>query len=132
MYYDGGDQPIGDSFSKISLPSVKDDKGGNWDKTNNWYVCPRSGIYQYAATFRVKDNTPAGSTYGVGVHNNEEDGIHFLWHAVGASPSTRSTYPYSRINYQNAGDRMRLISFASSGVSCAVAALQVTLISEAY
>ncbi len=126
-----GRQRIADLFSRIELPTIVSDTGGNWDPKNNVYRCPRAGIYQISGALRVTDNTPAGTQYGVGVHTNEEDGPFFLWHAVGASPSSRSTYPYSRIYLAHEGELLRMIAFAGSTTTVAAAGLQICLIADA-
>jgi hypothetical protein len=126
-----GKQRIGDSFGRITLPTTLSDTGGNWDPTNNTYRVPRDGIYQITGSLRVADNTAAGTQYGVGVHINEEDGPFFLWHAVGASPSTRSTYPYSRLYEGREGQLLRMIAYAGTSTTIMAAGLQICLIADA-
>ena len=110
---------------------MRSDPGGNWSTDNSWYTCPRRGIYLVNATLRLKDGTAAGTQYGVGVYTAEADGPFFLWHAVGATPSTRSTYPYSRLTLQNAGDRLRVFSYSDQGATLDSCGFQVCLVTDA-
>jgi hypothetical protein len=126
-----GSQKVADSFTRIVLPDVQNDIGANWDATNNVYRVPRTGIYQISAALRVIDGTAAGTQYGLGVHTNEEDAPSFLWHAVGASPSTRSAYPYSRLYAGREGDLLRMIAYAGSSITAVAAALQICLVADA-
>jgi hypothetical protein len=84
-----------------------------------------------AAAMRVGDNTTAGTQYGIGVHTAEEDGPFFLWNAVGGSPSTRSSFAYTRLVAMNGGDRLRMITYSDTAVTVLGGALQVCLIAEA-
>ena len=56
-----------------------------------------------------------------------------MWTAVGPAPATRSTFAYSRLSFQNAGDRLRMFAFsdASGGVTILAAGLQIVLVSDA-
>lgn len=126
-----GGQSIPASFTRVQLSRVNSDAGGNWSAADNWYTCPRKGLYLIDATVRVRDGTAAGTQYGVGVYTTEADGPWFLWHFTGPSPSTRSTYPYSRLALQNAGDRLRLYSYSDQGVTLDNCGLQICLIAEA-
>jgi uncharacterized protein YjdB len=130
MSVNSGSQRISGAFTRVTLPVVHSDTGGNWDATNNWYVCPRTGIYQIAAAMRVADSTSAGTQYGIGVHTAEEDGPFFLWNAVGGSPSLRSSISYSRLVALNGGDRVRMISYSDTNVTLTGAAMQICLVSE--
>ena len=127
----GGGQSIPSSFTRIQLKRVIADPGGNWSTENSWYTCPRRGIYLVNATLRLNDGTAAGTQYGVGVYTSEADGPFFLWHSVGPSPSTRSTYPYSRLTLQNAGDRLRVFSYSDQGATLNSCGLQVCLVTDA-
>lgn len=118
---------VGATFTRIALALVNEDSGRNWDTTNSWYTCPRTGVYLITGSLRVDDGTRAGTQYGIAVHTAEQDGPWFLWHAVGA---LRSTYPYSRLSLQNAGDRLRMFSYSDEGVKVSTARLQICLISD--
>ncbi|MCJ2011218.1 DUF2793 domain-containing protein [Methylobacterium sp. J-076] len=124
-------QLIDSWFKRLVLQDVKSDVGGNWDSTNSWYTCPRSGLYQIAANARIENSLADITQYGLGVHTSEEDGPWFLWHFSSTGKAARSTYPYSRLTYQNAGDRLRMFSFTDPTTSLISAALQICLISEA-
>lgn len=113
------------------MRSVNSDPGGNWNATESWYTCPRRGIYQITASLRVKDQSSAGTQYGIGVYTSEADGPWFLWCGVGPTPATRSTYPYSRLSLQNAGDRLRMFSYSDQGVYVSTAGLQICLVADA-
>lgn len=130
---DGNQQAIGAAFTRLVFASVNQNTGGCWDSANNLYACPRSGIYQIAGSLRVADGTAAGTQYGIGVYGTESDGPWFLWNDVGPGPATRSTFAYSRLSYQNAGDQLRMFSYsdASGGVKVASAGLQIMLVSDA-
>jgi|GEM_PF-1070399 len=123
----GATTTVGSTFTRIALTRINEDGGGNWDAVNSWYTCPRTGVYQITGSLRVDDGIRAGTQYGVAVHTAEQDGPWFLWHAVGA---LRSTYPYSRLSLQNAGDRLRMFSFADETVKVVSAGLQICLISD--
>ena len=118
---------VGSLYTRIPLTRVNEDDGGNWDAVNAWYTCPRTGVYQITGSLRVDDGIRAGTQYGVAVHTGEQDGPWFLWHAVGG---LRSTYPYSRLSLQNAGDRLRMFSFADEAVKVTSAGLQICLVSD--
>lgn len=126
----GGAQKIGGAFTRIAFQTVSSDIGGNWDAKNNWYVCPRSGIYQMTAAMRVADSTSAGTQYGIGIQTAEEDSWFFLWNAVGSSPSLRSSFSYNRLAALNGGDCLRMISYSDTGVTLSAAAMQICLVSE--
>ena len=119
----------GGSFTRVPLNIVNADPGSNWDSTNHWYVCPRAGLYMISGTLRVgpggDSSSERGYQYGVGVYTAEADGSWFLWHAVGAAPSIRSTYPYTRLSYQNAGDRLRMFCYSDQGVVVYRAGMQI-------
>ena len=126
-------QAVGTGFTTIVMGTVNQDTGNNWSSANNWYTCPRSGIYQITGTIRVADGTAPGSTYSCGVYTANQDGPWHLWTAVGPSPATRSTFAYSRLSYQNAGDQLRMFSYsdAAGGVKVIGAGLQICLVSDA-
>ncbi len=124
-----GAQSFGSTFTRVMMNAVTADPGSNWDSANSWYTCPRSGIYQITGTLRVLDSSPPGTQYGVGVYLSEEDGPWFLWHAVGGA--TRSTYPYNRMGYQTAGDRLRMFGFGNDDAKAFVVGLQIMLVAEA-
>lgn len=129
--YPGPKQVLDNGFHRIAMPNILSDDGQNWDSTNNWYVCPRTGIYQIDANLRLVDRTASGTQYGLGVYTDEADGPWFLWHFTGTGSAIRSTFAYSRMTVQNAGDRLRLYSYTEPTASADSAALQICLISEA-
>ena len=124
-------QVVQGGFPRITMQTVNSDPGGNWNATECWYTCPRKGIYQISASLRVKDSSTAGTQYGIGVYTAETDGPWFLWCSVGPTPATRSTYPYSRLSLQNAGDRLRMFSYSDQGVYLSSADLQICLVADA-
>lgn len=124
-------QVVQGGFPRITMQSVNSDPGGNWNATESWYTCPRRGIYQITASLRVKDQSSAGTQYGIGVYTAEVDGPWFLWCGVGPTPATRSTYPYSRLSLQSAGDRLRMFSYSDQGVYVSAAGLQICLVADA-
>ncbi|GJD34202.1 DUF2793 domain-containing protein [Methylobacterium aerolatum] len=123
-------QTVGSAFTRITLTQKNDDTGGNWDTSSSLYTCPRRGVYQITGSLRVADATGAGTQYGVAVHTTETDGPWFLWHSVGPAPSVRSTYVYSRLTPQAAGDQLRMFSYSDQGVKIIGAGLQICLVSE--
>ncbi|MGC5781609.1 DUF2793 domain-containing protein [Methylobacterium sp. NFXW15] len=126
----GSLQDIPASFTRVGLARVRSDPGGNWSTADNWYTCPRRGLYLINGTLRVGDKTAAGTQYGVGVSTAEDDGPWFVWHIVGPTPGMRSTYPYSRIASQNAGDRLRMYSYSDQGFTVNLAGLQIYLLAD--
>ncbi len=126
-----GSQAISTSFTRIVMNTVNQDTGGNWSSSNNWYTCPRNGIYQITGSIRVTDGTAAGSTYSCGVYTVEQDGPWHLW--TGVTGAGRNTFAYSRLSFQNAGDQLRMFSYsdASGGVKILSAGLQICLVSDA-
>lgn len=126
-------QAIGGAFTRITFDAVKRDPGSAWDAVNNWYTCPVTGVYLITGVLRVADGAAAGSQYTVGVHTAEADGAGWnQWTKVGPAPATRTSHPYSRISYQNAGDRLRMFSFSDTagGVNIQSAGLQIILLSR--
>lgn len=132
---DGGTSTFGASFARIPLNGVNADSGSNWDNTNHWYTCPRDGVYQITGSLRVGpagvSSSEAGDQYGIGVYTTEADGPWFLWHSVGMAPSVRSTFAYSRLSYQHAGETLRMFTFSDQGVVVYRAGLQIVLVSDA-
>jgi len=126
----GDKQTIDSSFQRVVLQNVRSDAGNNWDGTNSWYVCPKTGIYQISASLRIDNFLKSVVQYGLGVYTNEEDGPWFLWHFSGSGSGVRSTYPYSRMSYQNAGDKLRMFCFTDPSTPIIAAGLQILLVSE--
>lgn len=126
----GNKQSTDSVFGRISLQNVRSDAGSNWDSTNNWYVCPRAGVYSITANLRIDNFLTSVVQYGYGVYTNEEDGYWFLWHFSGTGKAVRSTYPYTRMTYQNAGDKLRMFCFTDPPTPIIDAGLQILLVSE--
>ena len=129
---DAGATTYGGPFTRVPLNIVNADPGNNWDNTNHWYLCPRAGLYMINGTLRVGPGGDAsaerGYQYGLGVYTSEADGPWFLWHAVGSAPAIRSTYPYARLSYQNAGDCLRMFTYSDQGVVVFRAGLQIVYV----
>lgn len=127
----GDKQIIESGYRRIALQGVQSDAGGNWDSQNNWYVCPRSGIYQITASVRIDNSLSEVTQYGFGIHTREEEGPGFLWHFSGTGKAVRSSGSASRLSFQNAGDRLRLVCATDPVAAIVAAGMQILLVCEA-
>lgn len=130
MILSGDKQTFESGYRRIALQGVQSDAGGNWDSQNNWYVCPRSGIYQITASVRIDNSLSEVTQYSFGIHTREE-GPGFLWHFSGTGKAVRSSGSASRLSFQNAGDRLRLVCATDPVAAVVAAGLQILLVCEA-
>lgn len=126
----GTRQSIDTGLQRVALQTVRSDAGNNWDSTNNWYVCPKAGVYQISGTLKVDNSSSGVIQYGCGVYTNEEDGAWFVWSVSGSGKVVHSSCLYSRLSYQNAGDKLRMFCATDASTPIVGASLQILLVSE--
>lgn len=121
-------QPISaGSFQTVTMNTIGNDSGGNWDAAQNHYVVPSTGLYQITGTLRTDDLEVAKKQFGVGVHTSNADGSWFLWHAIQDTINVqhRTTYPYIRTDIFAAGQRLRMFTYSDQGYGCANTVLNI-------
>ena len=117
------------SFTTVVMGTVNVNPNNYYNASTSIYTVPFSGLYQISGTLRVTDFSPAGAQFGVGVHTSNTDGSWFLWHAVQTTIVSyhRTTYPYIRVGYFNAGDQLRMFCYADQvgGLTFSNAGMQI-------
>ena len=108
------------SFTTYKFPNVDSDTHGSYSTsgtTEGVVTIPYDGLYAIQGTMRTKDNSPADTQFGVGVHTSNADFSHFLWTTTNnnANGPNRTTYPYSRTVRLSANDEVRMFLFVDNG-----------------
>lgn len=108
-----GTTSFGRAFTTYICPDVDSDTSSSYNATTGTITLANDGLYLIQGTLRVKDKSPVGVQFGVGVHTSNVDGPWFLWHAVQNTTNgrDRTTYPYSRLARFNANDQLRMFVY---------------------
>lgn len=96
-------------FNRFLFDHATRDDEGLWDRTNNWYTVPQTGLYLITAMMRLPDGLN-NTWFGIGVDNIQTDNENFLWSARFAGP-TQWGIQYARLRYLTAGMQMRMFGY---------------------
>ena len=105
------------SFTTYIFPTVERDVTSAYNTSTGTITLPSDGVYQITGTMRSSDGMTVGRQFGVGVHHVNQDGAHFLWHAVQNTTNghDRTTYPYVRTGYFTQGTQLRMFVYVDGG-----------------